>query len=96
MAADWVLLSIGLLAMYCLRVARIRSLSEGKQNIHPHASEVDCYYSVIDDSKEMILHLSTFGSDGRKTEPKSSQSIQIDEQIARQLISLLQRTFPCT
>ncbi len=80
--------------MYCGCVARIRTLNEGHQNIRPHTSEVDCYYSIVESAGEPILHLSTFGSESRKTEPKSSQSIQIDEQIARELLDLLHRTFP--
>lgn len=43
-----------------------------------------------------LLHLSTFGSDYRQSKPKSSQSIQIDEQMAGELIRLLQSTFPAT
>ncbi len=76
-------------------MARVRSLAKGTQAIRPHESEVDCFYNVIrQDDGTALLHLSTFGSDVRQSKPKSSQSIQIDEEIARELISLLETTFP--
>lgn len=76
-------------------MARVRSLARGTQAIQPHESEVDCFYNVIrQDDGSVLLHLSTFGSDVRQSKPKSSQSIQIDEDIARDLISLLEATFP--
>ncbi|WP_043984266.1 hypothetical protein [Mycolicibacterium llatzerense] len=75
-------------------MARVRSLSQGIQSIRPHESEVDCFYNVVHASDgTQLLHLSTFGSDMRQSKPKSSQSIQIDEQIARELIALLKATF---
>ncbi|TSE01835.1 hypothetical protein FOS14_00070 [Skermania sp. ID1734] len=75
-------------------MARVRSLQPGTQSIRPHASEVDCFYNVIDEGGKRLLHLSTFGSDLRKSVPKSSQSIQIDAELAHQLIDLLRQTFP--
>ncbi|NLU64274.1 hypothetical protein HCA61_18675 [Rhodococcus sp. HNM0563] len=75
-------------------MARIRSIAEGTQNIRAHDSEVDCFYNVIDDDGLHLLHLSTFGSDHRKSKPKSSQSIQLDRDMAVQLIEVLLKTFP--
>jgi hypothetical protein len=76
-------------------MARIRKIVRGNQSIRPHATEVDCYYSVVPASDgATLLHLTTFGSDYRMSKPKSSQSIQIDEMIARQLVELLLTTFP--
>lgn len=78
-------------------MARIRTLEQGTQSVRRHDSEVDCFYNVIvqpDGSR--LLHLSTFGSDFRQSKPKSSQSIQIDEEMARQLMRLLRATFPTT
>lgn len=76
-------------------MARVRSLAQGNQAIRAHESEVDCFYNVIDrPDGTRLLHLSTFGSDHRQSKPKSSQSIQIDEHVAQELISLLTTTFP--
>jgi 5-methylcytosine-specific restriction protein B len=76
-------------------MARIRSITRGTQSVRPHDTEVDCFYNVVyADDETPLLHLTTFGSDYRKSKPKSSQSIQIDESTARQLIDLMQATFP--
>lgn len=76
-------------------MARVRKLERGTQDVRPHSSEVDCYFQVVDDEDGLqLLHLSTFGSDGRASTPKSSQSMQIDEEIACQLAALLVETFP--
>lgn len=76
-------------------MARVRSLAQGTQAIRPHESEVDCFYNVINEPDgTRLLHLSTFGSDHRQSKPKSSQSIQIDQAFAQELVALLQTTFP--
>ncbi|NOP98018.1 hypothetical protein [Mycolicibacterium fortuitum] len=76
-------------------MARVRSLAQGTQSIRAHESEVDCFYNVLHQPDgTRLLHLSTFGSDQRQSKPKSSQSIQIDEQMAGELIALLETTFP--
>lgn len=76
-------------------MARVRSLAKGTQAIRPHESVVDCFYDVVYQvDGTALLHLSTFGSDLRQSKPKSSQSIQIDEGIARELVALLEATFP--
>lgn len=76
-------------------MALIRSLSKGSQTIRPHDSEVDCFYNIVESPEgTRLLHLSTFGSDQRQSKPKSSQAIQINEVIARDLMTLLNATFP--
>ncbi|MGW5075794.1 hypothetical protein [Rhodococcus sp. NPDC004095] len=76
-------------------MARIRSLDKGTQSITAHTSLVDCFHStVLDADGELLLHLSTFGSDQRKSKPKSSQSIQIDAAMAAQLLEVIYEAFP--
>ncbi len=76
-------------------MARIRKIVRGTQSIQPHSTEVDCYYDVVHARDgTTLLHLTTFGSDQRASKPKSSQSIQIDGKIARELVKLLVTTFP--
>jgi hypothetical protein len=76
-------------------MARVRKMEHGKQSIRAHTTEVDCYYNVVEsDDGTKLLHLSTFGSDDRASQPKSSQSMQIDGRIARQLVAILLETFP--
>lgn len=75
-------------------MARIRSIAAGTQKVQAHPTEVDCYYSIIDEGGTRLLHLSTFGSDYRQSKPKSSQSIQLDRDMAVQLIEVLLKAFP--
>lgn len=76
-------------------MARVRSIHAGTQNVRAHPSEVDCYFQAItSETGEKLLHLTTFGSDGRASSPKSSQSLQIDRSRARQLLEVLRDTFP--
>lgn len=75
-------------------MARVRTLSKGNQTLKLHRTDVDCYFQVLhDDQGRPILHLSTFGSDSRASDPKSSQSLQIDEAMAAELVELLRDTF---
>ncbi len=75
-------------------MARVRSLAKGTQSVTAHPSEVDCFYQSVEakDGKK-FLHLSTFGSDDRRSEAKSSQSLQLDEAMARQLAQIIGETF---
>ena len=63
-------------------------------NLRPHLSEVDCGYQVIDSAQGRLLQLSTFGSDTRRSEPKVSQTIQLNEERARELVTILRSAFP--
>ncbi|MWV58603.1 hypothetical protein [Rathayibacter sp. VKM Ac-2754] len=75
-------------------MARIRSLRVGTQNVSVHQTEVDCsYQEVVAEDGSRYIHLSTFGSDDRKSGPKSSQTLQMDERAARELIEILISTF---
>lgn len=76
-------------------MARLRSLEKGTQNVRAHPTEVDCFHQMINaDDGTRLLHLSTFGSDDRQSGPKSSQSLQIDEATARELVAILRVAFP--
>jgi hypothetical protein len=74
-------------------VALIRRFIQGEQRVRRHPTRVDCYFQVLDDGSR-LLHLTTFGSNERSSEPKSSQSIQLDEDRARELIAILKDAFP--
>lgn len=75
-------------------MARVRSFAPSTQSIRVHRTEVDCEFGVVDGPGGPWLHLSTFGSDERASERKSSQSIQLDVAQARELIDILEQTFP--
>jgi hypothetical protein len=59
-----------------------------------HPTEVDCEFTVVDEGMGRFLHLSTFGSDHRASERKSSQSLQLDVDQARRLVEIIEGTFP--
>ena len=74
-------------------MAVVRRFIPGTQRVRPHPTEVDCYFQVVTEPNRRV-HLSTFGSDDREHEPKSSQSIQLDEPRARELVRILEQAFP--
>ncbi|MFG1795615.1 Shedu immune nuclease family protein [Nocardia sp. NPDC049149] len=76
-------------------MARILKLKPSTQEIKAHLPEkgVECEYKLIDDYGGPLLHLSTFGSRDRESHRKSSQSMQIDKEIAVDLIRILSTAF---
>jgi hypothetical protein len=78
-----------------MNMARIRSLTLDTDPAHPPRTEVDCLYSTVHTrGGSKLLRLATLGSDLRKSEPKPSQIIEIDEAMARQLIQVMRSVFP--
>lgn len=76
-------------------MARVRSIRLGEQNVRVHPSEVDCFFQTVESADgTKYLHLSTFGSDVRESEPKSSQSLQFDRAAASVLIRVVSSAFP--
>nr|WP_280271555.1 Shedu anti-phage system protein SduA domain-containing protein [Nocardia wallacei] len=77
-------------------MARILKILQNSQKIRAHKLNkgVECEYQVIEDGAgDTLLHLSTFGSQQRISNRKSSQSLQIDRTIARDLIEVFGDTF---
>lgn len=75
-------------------MALVGSISRGTQSVKLHPTVVDMFYQVVVDREgNRYLHLSTFGSPGRASAPKSSQSLQIDAEMAKELVTLLAETF---
>jgi hypothetical protein len=71
-------------------MALIRSLEPGKGSGRAPQSEVDATYVVVDDPERgKILKITTYGSDMRKSGPKPSQVIEVDEGMARKLVDIL-------
>ncbi|NQX28303.1 hypothetical protein HQQ81_13230 [Microbacteriaceae bacterium VKM Ac-2854] len=76
-------------------MAKVRSIQYGSQSVKPHTTEVDCFVQEVDaPDGSKIVHISTFGSDERKSKPKSSQTIQLDRMMALELVAYLQHAFP--
>lgn len=75
-------------------MARVRSFGPSNQSLRVHPTEVDCEFGVVDDGSVKLLHLSTFGSDDRAGDRKSSQSLQLDVEQAQRLVEIIDATFP--
>ncbi len=58
-----------------------------------HPTKVICKYVINERDSRKILQLNTYGSDHREVPGKLSQTIQFDEEAARQLYMLLTREF---
>lgn len=75
-------------------MARIMSISTGHQDVRPHASQVDCFVQeLVGVNGEKLVHISTFGSALRQSQPKSSQSMQFNREMAAELTALFVRSF---
>ena len=54
---------------------------------------VDASYSILYEGENKYLQIDTYGSAERQIKGKTSQSIQIDDEMARELVSILKREF---
>jgi hypothetical protein len=75
-------------------MARIRKLTVKPPVTSVHPTEVDAEVREVEvASGEKLIQLSTFGSDQRVSEPKVSQTIQIDRNVATELRAQIDRVF---
>ena len=72
-------------------IARFEQRPLNPNRIH---GEVLCGYNSIQIGQREILQLETYGSPDRKVPGKISQSIQLDEAGARELVRILRSAFP--
>ena len=76
-------------------MAKIRSFFSGSSDLRPHSTEVDCAHQIIQSNGNIrLLQLSTYGSDNRKAGPKVSQTLQLDERAAVELVNIIRDAFP--
>ena len=76
-------------------MARIREFFATNNSAKPHPTEVECGYQKVHTSVgDVLLQLSTYGSDSRQSEKKVSQTLQLDEQRAAELLRIIRLTFP--
>lgn len=75
-------------------MVRISSVEPGHQNVKPHPTETECFTQLVEtEDGQRLLHISTFGSASRASEPKSSQSMQFDADGAAALITAMVDVF---
>ncbi|MBO4269945.1 hypothetical protein [Microbispora triticiradicis] len=75
-------------------MAKIREFFEDKKASVSHPTVVDCGYQAVRTHEGVFLQLSTYGSDQRQTQKKTSQTLQLDREHAEQLLHILVTTFP--
>lgn len=74
-------------------MAQVRSFSKVTLNSTKHPTEVDAHWGVILTDDERLFQMSTFGSDGRSSKPKVSQTLQFNEKNAKSLFLALKESF---
>ncbi len=75
-------------------MAIISKLVQGHQNVHAHPTSVEAYVQILhDDGGRPLVHVSTWGSDSRKTVQKQSQVIQFDFGSAAELVKYFVSAF---
>lgn len=76
-------------------MALVRTIgSAGVRNTGRVHGEVRCEHAIFDEAGRTYLQLDTYGSPERAHPDKVSQSIQLDEDGARELKALINRAFP--
>lgn len=75
-------------------MAIIRKFTSGPPTTRVHPSTTDAVVQVVRPvGGGVLLQVSTFGSDHRQSEPKVSQTIQLDASAAKALRVLIDSTF---
>ncbi len=75
-------------------MALIREITERQKERQRVQGVVDCTSSVFSAGGNRYLQLDTYGGPDRILRGKVSQTVQLDRAGAKQLLELLQRTFP--
>lgn len=72
-------------------IKEFQSVPSESQRLH---GPVTCGYRAFDVDGRRILQLDTYGSTERKIPDKTSQSIQLDADSARELLKIIEDAFP--
>lgn len=75
-------------------MALIRRFIELHGQGSTHRSETDAGWASVPYAEERLLYIATYGSDERKSGPKTSQAIHLDRERAVELMAILKRVFP--
>jgi hypothetical protein len=59
-----------------------------------YRTEVECGWNAAQVDGRTLLRLETYGSADREIPGKRSQSLELDEQAARELLAILTSSFP--
>jgi hypothetical protein len=72
-------------------IDEFHAVTSDTQKLH---GSVTCGYRAFTTDGKRILQLDTYGSTERKILNKISQSIQLDESSARELLAIIEEAFP--
>ena len=75
-------------------MAKIGRLYEVQSDARKEHCPVDCGYRVLQVNGKTLVQLDTYGSSDRAQPGTVSQSLQIDEAAAGELVEILARAFP--
>ena len=59
-----------------------------------YRTEIECGWNVVNSDGRTLLRLETYGSAGRQIQGKRSQSMELDEHAAAELMKILSEAFP--
>ncbi|MDN5381033.1 hypothetical protein QEP66_02720 [Streptomyces sp. LB8] len=72
-------------------IKEFRQVPSDAQRLH---GPVTCGYRAFTVDGQRVLQLDTYGSPERKILGKISQSIQLDAEAARELLKIIEESFP--
>ncbi|WP_406311733.1 hypothetical protein OHA77_23875 [Streptosporangium sp. NBC_01639] len=75
-------------------MAMVREFFRATINTGQHSTEVDCGYQLIITKDGNLLQLNTYGSDNRQSKKKTSQTLQLDQEHAAELLKIITDAFP--
>jgi hypothetical protein len=73
------------------RIAKYEQLANGNDKVH---GPVLAGWKIFDAGGARLVQLDTYGSPDRQFRGKVSQSVQLDEASAVELVKILKRAFP--
>jgi len=76
--------------MAMLEPDSFKKVEKDRSSIH---DPVEATFSVFSIEGKTIFQIDTYGSKGREYPGKTSQSLQVDKQMAKKLIEILRKEF---
>jgi hypothetical protein len=74
-------------------MALIKAFKEKRRDRQSIHDAIEASYSVFERDGRTFVQIDTYGRDSREIPDKVSQSIQLDEKSARELLDILQDVF---
>lgn len=74
-------------------MARVSKFFRTSARAAAHPTDVECGWQVVS-GDQVLLQLSSYGSDQRMSHKKVSQTLQLDRERARELARIIYLVFP--